>query len=216
VVEGTNADTSYAHRILDDVGHLRTRARRERRQHALWVALIGAVALLGAVGFAVTDQIETRSCQDIGGGGLACTVATRGFDFGWLWLLGAAAVVAVPYVRRYRRGTWRPSSGVWIAMAIVVFLILPVVVPLSSAVPAYVYPVLAAAAVAAVAVQRRDAAATVAAVLLAGAMLYVELGVDSARLLERNLGLALSALSVALLAFGLAVWWDRRVVGNRA
>ncbi len=194
--------------MLEDVNQLRDRVRRERRQHPLSAALIGAVAAVGAVTFFFTQQIETRSCEETEFV-MSCVGGIRGFDEGWVWLVAGLVAIAVPFVRRYRHGTWRPSTGAWIAMAIVALVIVPSVLPLMSVLAPIVYPVLAAVAIVGVAVRRRDVLASVTGVVLAATTLYVDLRVDPASLLEHNLGLTLFSVAVSLLAFGLAALWAR-------
>jgi hypothetical protein len=198
-----------AHEMLDDVNRLRARVRRHRRQHPLWGTLTGAVAAIGSATFYFTDQIETSSCEEMDWG-TVCSGSLRSFNGGWIWLLAATVAVALPFLRRYRRGTWQPSTAAWIGIGIIALIVLPVLVPLVSVLDPIVYPLGAAFAVVALAIRRRDAAITAAAVLLVGAMLHANLRVRLPWLHESNLGLALSSLAVAVLAFGAAALWAQQ------
>lgn len=209
----SDTDASQADRLLGDVEELRRRARRERRQHALWAMLSGVVSLVGAATFLLTDQLETRSCEQIESG-THCVEGTLGFDAGWVWVVATLGAVAVPFVRRYRRGSWRPSTGVWVALAIGALVVFPGVIPLLSVISPIAYPVAAAVAVSAIAARRRAVLETATAVVLAVMMLYVHFRIDPAWMLERNLGLTLFSLAVAVLAFLLAAVWHRQDHGS--
>lgn len=196
--------------VLDDVDRLRRRVRRERRPDARWAALVAAVAAVGAVAFVASDQIRSQSCEVTGTGMTVCATGGRGSQAGWVWLAATVLAVAAHWAVRYRRGTWRPTTGVWVAIVFTVLFVLPAPMPLLAVLPAVVYPVAAAAALGSVALRRRDPFVATAAAVVAVSALWIDLTVDAPALLHRNLGLALASVAVALLSLGAARTWQRQ------
>lgn len=203
--------------LLDQVDGLRDRVRRQRRPYPLWAALVAGVAALGAASFVLSDQLVSRSCQRGALGSLSCVADIRSYDEGWVWLLAAVLAVAVTYVRRYRRGIWRPSGRFWVAGALVVLVGIPAILPLVTIglLPPIAYPVAAAVSLTAIAWRRGAPVAAGSALVLAVAMVLVDRRVAGpidgpSWWLRGNLGLALSAAAVAVLAAVVALGWVRQ------
>ena len=199
-----------ARSILDELGRVRQRARGQRRQDPLWAGLVAAVSAVGGLTFWMADQIETpQSCAMVDGG-MLCSMSTQAFSLGWIWLAAALIATVVPFWWRHRHGTWRPSTGATVALAVVAVVVLPTVFSLVGVVHPVVHPTATAAAIAALAARRRDWPFLVAACLTAAGVLHVEFRVDASALMHHNLGLTLSALAVAGVATVAAAVWHAR------
>jgi hypothetical protein len=198
-----------AAQLLDDVDALRHRVHRDRYPYAWWAGLIAAVAAVGAVGFVLNDQIETRSCQDAAGIGSVCTQSTSGFNGWWVWAIAAVAALAVSLWRRHQRGTWRPSWQAILVAVLSVYLLLPLVQE-ARFVPAFLYPAGAALTVALLAARRRDVAVAAVSVGVSVAIGVVWWKVDAQWFINRNAGLAALSLTAALLAVAVSLLWRRQ------
>lgn len=198
-----NADP--ARFAVDELG----RARGQRRQDPLRAGLVAAVSAVGAVTFWSADQIETWSCET-SRGAVQCAGTMQTFTLGWVWVAAALIAGGVPFWMRYRRGTWRPSAGLVVALAVVVVVVLSTLLPLVSILHPVVYPTATAAAIATLAARRRDGTVLALSILAAAGLLYIEFRVDAAALLEHNLGLAGSALAIAAVAALAAATWRVR------
>lgn len=203
-------------RLLEQISDLRDRVRTRHREHALWAALVGLVAVGGAVAFLLGTQIRWVSCHPFEQAGVVCDGGERSFNLWWYWPLAAAAVLVFALARRHRRGTWRMTPVGWLVAALVLIFVLPTVLSLLPALaPPVSYPLAAVAALAALAVSRRSALGVVAAVAAVTGVLLVEfrLGALTAMdevqqvLLTNNLGWALSSLLVGVAALLTAGTW---------
>lgn len=194
--------------LLDYVGAVQRRVRRQHREHWLWALILALIAAGGAVLFLVTDQVAFRSC-DQGGYGVSCVEGFSSFD-GWAyWPLAGAVGLATPFLRRYRRGTWRPPVPWWglalMGLAVAGFVGPLFVLPASQPV---IYPVAAAGLQGVVAAARPSLVGVGACLAVAGLALYINHGLDhQTALLANNLGLAISTTAVAVLGAALASWW---------
>lgn len=202
-------------RLLEEVSDLRLRVRGRHREHALWAALVGLVALGGAAAFLLAPQIRDVSCQQFDAG-VVCSQGGRSFSLWWYWPLAASAAVAFALVRRHRRGTWRMTPMAWLIATLVLIFVVPTVVSLLAAfAPPVSYPLAAAVVLGALAMRRGSAVGIVAALAAAAGVLFVEYGLTSFAatgepqqvLLNDNVGLALSSLLVGLAALLTAGVW---------
>lgn len=203
------ADATSAAALLDDVEALRARVHRDRYPYGLWAGLIAAVAVTGAVGFLLNDQVVTRSCQVSGDGVSFCAEGSAGFNGWWVWVVAAAAAVPVSIARRHRRGMWRPTWRT-LAVAVLAFYAVAPWAQQGRFVPAAVYPAAAAVALGIVAARRRDMLVVVVAGLAAALSVVLWWRIDADWFLNRNAGLALVSFGVAALAAAVTVRWRPR------
>lgn len=218
---GNGAPTTSAEvRLLEDISDLRHRVRARHREHALWAALVGLVALGGAAVFLLAPQIRAMSCQQLDPGAVVCSSGQRSFGLWWYWPLAASAAVISAFVRRHRRGTWRMTSTGWLIAVLVLIFVLPTAVSLLAVImPPVGYPLAAAGALAGLAASRRSVVGVAAALGAAAAVLFIEFALTGQAmddvghgLLTDNLGLALSSLLVGAVALVTAGTW---AVGQR-
>lgn len=205
-------------RLLEDIADLRHRVRTRHREHALWAALVGLVALGGAAVFLLAPQVREVSCQPLEPGAVVCRGGERLFGLWWYWPLAASTTVIFAFVRRHRRGTWRMNSMGWLIAVLVLIFVVPTAVSLLPVItPPVGYPLAAAAALAGLAASRRSVLGVAAALTAAAAVLFIEFELTGQAmddvgqvLLADNLGLALSSLLVGVVALVTGVAWAVR------
>lgn len=203
-----------AHELLDQVNSVRARVRNHSRPGRLGAVLIGAVALVGALAFVASDQLVSvlPGCDAARQG---CSTSHRGFNGAWAWHLGAVVAIGYPFFRRYRAGSWRPSTPLVVAVAGAVVLLGPSLLQTQHGVPAVAYPAATAVALGVMGWSRRLIGVVVVSIVLAvGVLLAHWIAFEAASqarwYFAQNLGLAGLSVIVGLAALIMSNQFDRR------